>query len=124
MAKVKADLPPQPADGEPKRVLIATAERRIPLRWVFPEDVKGRVATNIVVQHTKDSFIVSFFEEMGPVIVGTPEERAALSAKVETIEARCVARIRMTPEKARDFVRALSENLSIFDTKTSKGLTQ
>ena len=39
-----------------------TEETKLPIEWYIAEDLKSQYATNIVIQHTDQEFLISFFE--------------------------------------------------------------
>lgn len=88
------------------------AIKSIPLVRVFPEELRTYFVDNIVVQHQPDRFVVSFFEVFPPPILGDSEEerRAAMEA-MSTVEAKCVARLVITPSRMEEFVSVINENL-------------
>jgi hypothetical protein len=70
----------------------------------YPDDLQSFFVSNIVVQHQPDHFILSFFEVWPPAILGDSE---AETQKVLD----CVARIVLTPDRMKEFVQLISENL-------------
>jgi hypothetical protein len=90
------------------------ARVQIPLKWVIPEDVVARVATNMVAQHSNHEFIISFFEAYPPILLGGPEGAAKTLEATKYVEARCVARVVVAPERMAEFLKVLSENLANF----------
>ena len=80
------------------------------LNWVFPSDLKSYFSDNFIVQHQKDHFVLSFFEVIQPAILGTLEERKAQVQKIKQVDAKCIARILVTPEKMKDIVNVMNEN--------------
>jgi hypothetical protein len=85
----------------------------IPIEWVFPPDVETRLATNAVVQFTDDLFFLSFFEILPPLILSdTDEEKKAQLESIDAVEAKCVARVALTPDQTALLMRALSQ---VFD---------
>lgn len=98
---------------------------RIPIKHVFPEDLISRYANNVVVQHTEKEFFISFFEALPPLVIGTPEERVALTEALEAVESKCVARIIISADMMPSFIKTLQDNLdrhSKFD-KDLEGMT-
>jgi hypothetical protein len=85
--------------------------KRVSIEWHVPEHVKSRYANNIVVQHSRHEFTVSFFEAHPPLILGSAEERQAQLDQVETVRAECVARIIVSASQMPEFVEVLQANL-------------
>jgi len=87
----------------------------------YPEDLKSNFVSNIIIQHESDHFILAFFEIWPPVILGeTDEEKRIAIESLEQIEAKCVARLVVSPTKMREFARAIQENLAIYEKKLIK----
>jgi len=82
----------------------------VPLRHRLPESLVTRYATNITVQHTDAEFIISFYEVVPPVLLGTPEENRAAIEELGAVEAICVARIAVPAARMVGFVKAIAEN--------------
>ena len=85
-----------------------------PLEWHVPDDLASHYATNFVVQHTDAEFILSFFEIVPPIVVGSEEERRAQIEKIPSVRADCVARIIVSPQRLPDFLKAIQTNLEKF----------
>jgi len=86
----------------------------IPIEWRVPEDLKTHYATNLVIQHTNQEFIISFFETKNPIILGTPDEVKSQYEKIKSVKADCVARIVVTPKRMEDFIKVIQTNLDKF----------
>lgn len=91
--------------------------RGIPVRWCFPPNLAGRYATNLVVQNTGHEFVISFFEAAPPLLFGSEEEVQKQLEKLDYIDAMCVARIIVSPERMPEFVEVLRQNLERFLAK-------
>jgi hypothetical protein len=79
-----------------------------------PRDIASAYATNLLIQHSDTEFVVSFYEAMPPVLLGSPEERQAQLDEIGEVHARCVARIIVAPSRMQGFVNALQENLALY----------
>ena len=84
-------------------------ERELPIEWYVPDSVVRRYATNMVVQHTDQEFIISFFDIKPPLIVGEPSQE--MLENLKSIRAECVAQIIVTAARMPKFVEALQTNL-------------
>ena len=84
---------------------------RIPIEWHYPEDQISRYASNIIVQHGRREFILSFFEVRSPVLLGSPEEREEAARSLESVRAECVARIIVAPDALQEFIEVMQDNL-------------
>jgi hypothetical protein len=89
----------------------AGVTRRVSLKRVYPDDLDSHFVSNVVVQHQPDHFIISFFEVWPPPILGkTAEERQEALDAIQEVEAKCVARLVVTPTRMRELIDTLSEN--------------
>ena len=95
-------------------------EITLPIEWYFPEDIISRYANNIIVQHSENEFIISFFEVRSPVIFGAPEEKKAKREQIETVRAECVARIVISAGKMPEFISVLQRSLEKYRSKLEK----
>ncbi len=87
--------------------------RQVPLNRIYPENLQTYFVSNMVVQHDPDIFILSFFEAFAPPILGdSPDEIKSFVEKIEKVDAKCVARIVVTPSKMKEFVHVLTDNLN------------
>ena len=83
------------------------------LERVYPDNLQSHFVSNVVVQHQPDAFILSFFEVWPPPIIGeSNEEKQRAIDSIESIEARCVARLVVTPSKMKEFLAVMNENLA------------
>jgi len=107
------------SEGTKKGEIMVNPEikKKIPIEWHVPEDVATQYANNIVVQHTENEFIVSFFETIPPLIIGSPEDIKTQIDGMEEIRSKCVARIIFASEKMRGFIQALNTNFDNFLSK-------
>lgn len=85
-------------------------ELKIPIKRVYPEDLNSYFVTNMTIQHQPDHFILQFFEVFPPLILGSDEEKKSLVESLDNIEAKCVGRIIVTPEKFSEFLETMNDN--------------
>jgi hypothetical protein len=82
--------------------------------------LESHFVTNFVVQHQPDHFVLSFFEVWPPPILGdTEKERQDQIEKVDYIDANCVARVIVTPDKMSEFLHTISENIKKYEEMMS-----
>jgi hypothetical protein len=82
----------------------------------YPKDLQTHFVMNIIVQHQPDFFTLSFFEVFPPAILGaTPEEKKAEFDAISRVEAKCVARLIVPPEKMHEFAKAINQNLAEYE---------
>ena len=85
--------------------------KKLKIRHIFPDNLDSNFVSNIVVQHQPDHFIVSFFEVFPPPILGDSEEdKRQQFNKMDHIEAQCVSRIIVTPDKMSEIITVLNDN--------------
>jgi non-ribosomal peptide synthetase component F len=90
--------------------------KEIRIERVYPEDLQSHFVSNIVVQHQPGIFILSFFEVWPPAILGeSDEEKKQVIDTIDHVEAKCVARLVLTPSKMREFLETMSENLHNYE---------
>jgi len=93
-----------------------TLRKKVKVERVFPEALQSHFVTNMVIQHEPDIFILSFFQTWPPAIVGeTDEEKRGAFDSIESIKATCVARLVVTPDKMREFLAVMTENLEKYE---------
>jgi hypothetical protein len=93
----------------------------LPIEWFVPEDIRSQYATNMVVQHTDQEFLISFFEIEQPILLGEAEEIKAKLEQRGKARATCLARFVLTPERMKHFVSILNENYDRFVKEIKNG---
>lgn len=83
----------------------------------LPLDLRGHdmppaYATAVVVQHTEDAFVLSFFAAVPPIVLGSHDVP-------DTVPAHCVARIVMSPSRMAELVEAVNENLAMYQERSA-----
>jgi hypothetical protein len=91
----------------------------VPLNWHIPDEIISRYATNMTIQQGENEFIISFFEVIPPILLGSPEVRAKKIEKLEEINAECVARVIVAADKLPAFIKAMQSNLEIYKARVS-----
>lgn len=90
-------------------------QKRVRIERVYPDNLATHFVTSFVAQHQPDHFVISFFELFMPPILGeTAEERQRIVDEIDGVQAKCVARIVVTPDKMRELVSVLSDNLETY----------
>lgn len=85
--------------------------KKIKIERTYPDDLKSYFVANVVVQHQPDNFILSFFEVWPPAILGeTEEEKLKEFNTIDQVEAKCVARLVLTPSKMKEFLDTMADN--------------
>lgn len=91
----------------------------IKINYKIPEDIQTHFSDNFVVQHQKDHFILTFYEMIQPPILGSEEERLEQLSKIQQLDAKCISRIVVTPQKIEEIIKVLTENLENYKNKLS-----
>lgn len=86
----------------------------LPMEWRVPDNLESKFATHLTIQNSDQEFIINFFEAHPPVITGTEEQKKAQLEELSSIEATCVARIVVTPQRMRDFLDTMEKNFEKF----------
>ncbi len=86
--------------------------RSFQLEFHTPENFATLHATNITVQGLSDGVIVSFFEALPPLVVGTQKEVEEALENIDTIRANCVGRFIISNTQFPKFVEVLNEALT------------
>jgi hypothetical protein len=89
---------------------MAVVEKEVQLDWYVPDELVSHHANNIVVQYLDGEYIISFFETLPPIVLGTPEERRRQAEQINSVRARCVARIIVPGTKMESFIGALAQS--------------
>jgi len=77
----------------------------LPIKWIIPDAIITRFASNILIQSIGNEFKISFFEL-------NPEIRLNPSDKIPTeMRADCVASIIVTADRLPSFISALQKHL-------------
>lgn len=96
---------------------------RLPIEWHIPDTVAPRHATNVVVQQLEHEFVISFFELIPPIILGSPEEQEQQVRNLKAVRATCVARIVVSANRMPGFVNALQNGLDRLQDGLDEGET-
>lgn len=91
------------------------ASKKVALDFTLPDGMVGQFADNMIVSHTGNEFILSFTQTLHPLVV-KPEE----AEKITSVEARCVARVILTPAGMNQIVEALQTNLERYQKSVEK----
>jgi len=90
--------------------------KNLRIERTFPEDLQSHYVSNIVVQHDPDVFILSFFELWPPTILAeSEEEKTKALMALEHVDAKCVARLVVTPSKMKEFIAVIQENFKSYE---------
>jgi len=90
----------------------------VKLNYVYPDNLQSNFITSLIVQHEPNFFTLSFFEIFAPPILGeSDEEKKAIINSINQVNAKCVSRIIVTPEKMKEIVKVMSDNLKSYEAK-------
>src|SRR5258707_12171947 len=90
---------------------------KVAIEYVFPDNIPSHFVSQVVAQFQEDHFILSFFELWPPAIIAeTDEEKLAALKAIDRVQAKCVARIVITPTKMQELLGVLSTNYAKFQS--------
>lgn len=93
-----------------------------PLKWIVPDTIRTDHATHLVVQQQGSEFTFLFFETESLLFTGTPEEQIAQYEKLPAVNAKCIAKIVMSPEHATEATNNLIESINRFNAMMLQAL--
>ena len=83
----------------------------VPLDHLESPGLVTRWVNHMTVQHGPDHFIVSFYEVIPPLLLDeTPEARLERARGIESMPAKCVARVVISARNIDQFLEALVDN--------------
>jgi hypothetical protein len=83
-----------------------------PIVHEFPEGLDVTFSDNVAVQHTPSEFIITFAQLHHPMIRKSDDYD-----DIESIKAKVVARIVLTPPKMLEFIQSLQDNWRIYQRR-------
>lgn len=86
----------------------------------FPEEMPTAYATNLVVQHTKHEFFISFFAIAPPLIVGTDDEKRARVEQIEQVTAQPLVKVVVSASRMPEFIKVLQDNYKTYSEVAAK----
>lgn len=90
----------------------------IPLDWYIPDNVPTTRVTNAVIQTSGDEFVISFFEQRGPILI--TEDDIEKAKRMDSAKALCVARICIGPERLESFISVFKRQFDRYiESKTT-----
>ncbi len=93
--------------------------KAVPIVVTGMEDVPILFSNQFYVQHHQTEFIVTFCQIQPPLLIGTPAEQRQQAEHINSVPAKVVARIGLTPQRMTELVRALQENLQNYEKRRS-----
>jgi hypothetical protein len=92
--------------------------KALAINRIVPGDLQARFANDLVIQHQSEHFILSFFEMFPPMVIAeTTDEIREAYAAIEAVEAKCVARIVVTPKTLKAFIDTLTKNVQNYEQR-------
>lgn len=95
--------------------------RDVPVVWLDRDTEPILFANVILAQHVNDEFIISFGQASPPVLQGSEEERREALANLTAVPVKAVARIGVTPQRMREFVNVMWQNLERYEHEGENG---
>ena len=94
---------------------------QIPLNWEVPDELMTKFTNNVVVQNSGEVFILSFFETLPPVILGTEVEVANQLKNISSIKAKCVGRFIIPASIFPAMAQVMMENYNKYEKSREEG---
>ncbi len=91
--------------------------KELPIVWNVDKAVTTKHATNLVIQANPHEVLLSFFEALPPILMGSPSDVQEQISKLPGLEAHCVARIVISPGRLKEFAQILSQTVEQFGEK-------
>lgn len=89
---------------------------QVRLKYAFPEPLQAVYANQLVIQHTPEEFLISFYQAFPPANLDGRDLRETLE-QAGGVPAQCVARVAITKDRMPAVVDAFVENLRQFRNK-------
>lgn len=100
-------------------------EKSVRVNWIYPDELQSHFVSNMVVQFQPESFILSFFEVWPPAILGETEaEKQRAIAAINSVDAKCVARLVVTPTKIAEFIETMKQNFQNYEKSIQKVISE
>lgn len=93
----------------------------VPVEYRISDELRMDVAQLLVAQHTEYEFVLSFFNLELPMILGDEEQRREQLERLESVTAKCVARVSVAPGRIREMCRVIQDNLENWETSFGVG---
>ena len=98
-------------------VSVAVQELKLGFNAALADSVSPGYATNLAVQRTEYEYILSFFEVLPPLLIGTPDAVMRQINGMEHAPTHCVARVIIARARIKEFAdllqRAVAEDSSL-----------
>jgi len=95
----------------------------LPIKWHIPDNLITRYSNNVVIQSNGAEFILSFFEVIPPILIGSPDDIQVNLEGVDSIPATCVARVVVSIAQVQAIIDTLQNNLNAFQNAQDSALT-
>lgn len=94
---------------------------QVPIQWEISRELVTQAATNMVVNHTTEGeFFITFFEIRAPIILEGQNDEMR---DIDSVKAKAVARVMVTPGRLPGIIAALQENYQTWLAEQSRGET-
>ncbi len=105
-------------DAQPPKLPDSAEELRVKLLFRVPDGMSGRYAHEMTVQPLEHEIILSFFEIISPLMIGTPEEQKETVS--QGVRADCVARVIIARPRYPSFVKAMADILELISKDSTE----
>jgi hypothetical protein len=86
----------------------------VPIEFQGGDNTPAVYANNVLIQHTDNEFVITFFEILPPLLSPDPERQEEEIARIKSIPARPVAKVVMAAGPAMQFQEAMRDNVGRF----------
>jgi hypothetical protein len=100
------------ANNNPTEITSIDIKKEVAVKRVIPDDLRVTYSDGMVIKNQDGLFNLYFFQSRWPIAI-TPEEMEA----IDSVEARCVAHLVITPEQMKKNIDALIENFRKFEQR-------
>jgi hypothetical protein len=89
--------------------------KQVKVELTFPDGLQSHFVSVFTVQSQPEIITLCFFEAWQPTILGDPAEKEAQLAEVDHVEAKCVARLVVTPSKLKEIAVVMAEGVRNYE---------
>jgi hypothetical protein len=87
----------------------------IPVKFVLSNEVRPEYAMSMLIQNTGREVVLSFFRVVLPFPNTTSPNFEVDEQEAQSLEAKCVSQIILSPEHFKDMAKAMNAHLSKLD---------
>lgn len=77
------------------------------VKWVVPPGTQPQFITNFTIQRLQHEYVLSFFQLIPPLIIGSPEQVNEQVGQLHTVEARCISQVVFALDRLPELAKVL-----------------